>query len=114
MPEVVRAATEAYREEMDVVGQFLEERCTIDPQASISAATLWDEFSLWAAENSEDADRRTFVARLAGRGFEKRKAGHGRVWTWFGIKLKSMGQNENPAVSGVERDTPNPPAKRLN
>ena len=38
MPEVVKAATESYREEMDIIGQFLEERCVVDPRASVGAA----------------------------------------------------------------------------
>ena len=90
MPEIVKAATESYREEMDIIGQFLEERCVVDPQASVAAATLWDEFAFWASENGEQADRRIFAARLAARGFEKRKSGHGRIWTWFGVTLNPL------------------------
>src|SRR6476661_1786965 len=82
MPEIVRAETETYREEMDVIGQFLAERCTIEPKASVTAKVLWDEFYFWAADNGEKADRKLFAARLAARGFSKRQFGKERVWTW--------------------------------
>ena len=119
MPEIVKAATESYREEMDIIGQFLEERCVIDPQANVSAATLWDEFAFWASENGEQADRRIFAARLAARGFEKRKSGHGRIWTWFGVTLKSMAERQGIIVEAETEAHPkagrgDAPAKRPN
>ena len=97
-PEVVKSATSAYRDEMDLVGQFLEERCMFSPEATVSAKALYDEFYFWATDNGEQADRRTFTAHLAARAFEKRKVGHGRIWTWFGITLRSMVPNEGVGI----------------
>jgi putative DNA primase/helicase len=97
MPEVVRAETQAYREEMDVLGQFIAERCTEEPTASVSAKALWDEFYFWAQDNNEHADRKLLAARLAARGFTKRQYGKERVWTWFGISLKTTGQTRKVA-----------------
>jgi putative DNA primase/helicase len=78
VPEVVRAETQSYREEMDVIGQFLMERCVVDSNVSVTAKALWDEYYFWAADNGEKADRKLFAARLAARGFTKSRVGHER------------------------------------
>jgi putative DNA primase/helicase len=43
-PATVLASTQAYREDMDVVGQWLAERCEMDPNASVPTGSLYDDY----------------------------------------------------------------------
>jgi putative DNA primase/helicase len=46
-PEPVRLATEEYRAESDVVGQFLDDRCDVSPGHSVAAGELYADFRVW-------------------------------------------------------------------
>ncbi len=73
VPTVVKDATEAYRKEADLVGEFLEERCVVDPEAHVTVSAVWAEFAEWARENGEKMDRR--VSPIGSR--PKASAGRG-------------------------------------
>lgn len=88
LPAVVTAASQAYREENDPIGEFLDECCEIAPDATVTAGELWSEYLQWAAENLErPLDRKVLSARLEARGFRKQRVGHKRTWTWFGLRI---------------------------
>ncbi len=71
-PEVVQA-TGSYREEMDLLGAFLAERCdTSDPRAETSAKDLYGDYQEWAAEVGEKSvTQAAFGTRLSERGFQR-------------------------------------------
>jgi len=48
-PAKVQAATQAYREEMDVFGPFIRECCVIHPRADVWANDLWNAYKAWCA-----------------------------------------------------------------
>ena len=48
-PAKVQAATQAYREEMDVFGPFIRECCVIHPHAEVWANDLWNAYKAWCA-----------------------------------------------------------------
>lgn len=53
-PMEVRISTQSYRENNDVIGQFLNERIDIvrdKPEERINITSLFNEFRLWSAEN---------------------------------------------------------------
>jgi putative DNA primase/helicase len=90
VPAVVKAASQAYREENDKVGEFLDEGYEIAPDATIPAAELWSDYLQWTDSNQDrPLDRKVFSARLEGRGFRKQRVGHNRNWTWFGLSRKT-------------------------
>ncbi len=112
LPAVVQAASQAYREENDHIGEFLDERCEIAPDASIPAGDLWYEYCQWAAGNQErPLARKVFSARLEARGFRKQRLGHNRTWTWLGLRIKA-GDTFEPAsaadgdAGGCGRENP--------
>jgi P4 family phage/plasmid primase-like protien len=47
-PRAIANATEAYRQESDTLGQWLDERCTRGPQAEELTADLYEDFREWA------------------------------------------------------------------
>ena len=87
MPPSVKAATAAYREESDHVGEFLEDCCLLEPSALVSCVSLWKRYQSWVETNEElSLTQTTFGNRLGSRGFEKGK--QGTVRARKGLKLK--------------------------
>ena len=98
LPVAVKAATEAYREEMDSIAEFLDDRCIVHPNARVTAAALWEEYLDYAKGEHWQVDRRSFTARMESHKFLKVRAGHDRIWTWTGLCLKIEQNRQNIPV----------------
>lgn len=69
-PAGVLAATEAYREESDVLGEFLADRCTVDPAATVAAAALHSSYREWSdARGDTPLSAASLGRKLTDRGF---------------------------------------------
>lgn len=88
-PEEVRAATETYRAEMDVLGAFLAERCVIGRDERVSAADLYDSYADWCRATGErwSLTKKALGTKLGERGFTSKKIGGRHVW--FGVRGRS-------------------------
>jgi len=92
-PQEVRDATDGYRKDMDVLGQFLGERCIRNQLAQVTAKALYGEYKRWAEEGGEPAITQTaFGIRLGERNLEgvSKKTKRDGVW-WLGIGLRGEG-----------------------
>lgn len=99
VPEAVEKATDSYRAEMDVISEFLGDRCVLYAHAKIKAGELYDVYCKWCEDNSERAlSRRAFGQRLRERGFTSDKLST-HVF-WFGIGLTT-----GLEVGNQERET---------
>jgi len=86
-PEEVRQATLAYREEQDLLGGFITDRCQVATGNKESAASLFDEYVTWAQDSGEQpVTKRTFGRLLRDRGFVDSKGTAG-VRMWVGVCL---------------------------
>lgn len=80
-PPAVTDATRGYRDEMDSIGRFLAERCTVvdDPALRTTRsptrykfAGLYQAYDSWARDTGYDPmSKRAFAEELTRRGFEK-------------------------------------------
>jgi putative DNA primase/helicase len=87
-PSVIADATDEYRGEMDVIGNFLKERCIQGPGISMKARELFRCYQEWCDENNERAcSERILGLRLKELGLEQKRLGDGRYWQ--GIILKA-------------------------
>jgi len=87
IPKEVAAATDDYRTQMDAIGAFIEECCTIYENAKVSAGDLYKEYTIWTEENGERAlNKRQLSQRLGERGFRNER-GAGGWYFWKGIGL---------------------------
>lgn len=74
-PQEVEQATAGYRAEMDVMGQFLDERCLVDPQVRVQASALFQAYQAWCTANGEHAVTQTaFGRKLTERAFARKRA----------------------------------------
>jgi len=87
-PDVVLSATAEYREEMDILGTFLDECCVEDTAGEVSVGDLYEAYNEWCKESGEfKLPKNTFGTRLTERGIQRRKTGaKGRLWK--GIRLR--------------------------
>ena len=87
-PDEVRAAVSQYREEMDLLGQFIEEFCISDDCRPIKSSLLLTCYNAWAVKlGGEMLSAVSFSQRMEARGFEKRRSTRGTFWQ--GIQLKN-------------------------
>jgi putative DNA primase/helicase len=69
-PEEVRQATKGYKEEMDVVGDFIDECCVVSKTETATVKELYKSYAEWCEANGERAiKKREFGERLSERGF---------------------------------------------
>jgi putative DNA primase/helicase len=91
-PAEVRAATGQYRSDMDILGDFLAERCVVLPGAEVTSAELNQAYRAWCEKTGERAmSARSLGLRLKERGFTQKHSGESRARTWMGIGLGSEG-----------------------
>jgi putative DNA primase/helicase len=93
-PEAVQAATRAYREESDTLGQFLGQRCHIATsdyglrQPGAGSQVLYESWKSWCHHNGEDpASNKEFSSMLEERGLRKKQTKTGAKW--LGVTLLS-------------------------
>lgn len=87
MPPEIEAATNEYREEMDVTGRFIDECCIIDENVKAKAKDLYQSYKEWCEENGEYAtSQKMFGGKLRDKNFEKRRGHGGSIW-WFGVGI---------------------------
>ena len=81
IPPAVRSYTAEYRAENDPLGAFLEDRCTLTPEATTSAGELRAAYEVWATRNGErPLGPRKFAEALRGHGSEQHRTKNGRYW----------------------------------
>jgi putative DNA primase/helicase len=74
-PGVVQAATLQYREDMDVLQQFIEDECSRDPGSRISSSELYRGYQSWCMSSGlRTMSDRTFGKKLTAKGYESRKS----------------------------------------
>lgn len=86
-PEAVKSATQAYRDNEDVLHDFIEERCLASKAASISVSELYATYVDWAEKNeNRPLGKRIFGEKLREKGFSVFVGNRNRKF-WSGIRL---------------------------
>jgi putative DNA primase/helicase len=89
-PNIIIRATDEYRAEMDVIGNFLKERCIQKPGVAIKARELYKTYSEWCDENNEHACSERFLGlRLKELGLEQKRSNDGRYWQGIHLLAES-------------------------
>jgi putative DNA primase/helicase len=79
-PEEVKDATAAFRQQQDVLGMFIDERCIVNADAKVKSGDLYAAYKAWCLATGEHAVNQTrFGEAISERGFGKmRSGGHWR------------------------------------
>jgi len=85
-PKAVLFATDEYRGEMDVIGNFIKEKCRQKKDSTIAIKKLYKVYSDWCEENNEyPVSERFFTLRLKEMGFEQGRTSAERFWVGITI-----------------------------
>ena len=90
-PAAVKRATQSYREEEDLIGEFILANCELDPEAWTSTAELYQAFTSWWRETRGPVARPPmprWFGRALGERPELRPTKRRKVRGWSGIALK--------------------------
>jgi hypothetical protein len=92
-PKTVTDATKQYREEMDTLAAFIEDRCVVREGTVAPATPLYKQYQRWCDDAGEKPEtQKMFGMRLRERGFvsDKIKRGpHKDRKGWLGIGLRA-------------------------
>lgn len=91
-PEEVSAAVQDYRDQMDPLKEWMDEKCLIAPDLTATAGDLYGSYSDWAEHNLQKRERltkRAFGLALGEKSFENGK-GTGGVRLWRGLGLRTF------------------------
>ena len=92
-PAIVLNATDEYKNEMDVIGNFIKESCIQKPEASIRIRELFKAYQEWCEQNNEHAVSERFLGlRLKEMGFEQKRSSEARFWLGLGLRVTESKQ----------------------
>ena len=106
IPDEVRLATAAYREEMDTIGGFLAECCELDDHATESFVALHERFNGWASKGEQMTARR-FSNVLSDRGFGVVRSGSNGSRRRVGLRLVALTPHGTDASDGLTANSGN-------
>jgi putative DNA primase/helicase len=87
-PPIIIRATDEYRAEMDVIGNFLKERCEMKQDVSVKARELFKCYQDWCDDHNEHAVSERFLGlRLKELGLGQKRSQDGRYWQ--GLTLRA-------------------------
>jgi len=85
-PKIITKATDDYRDEMDVIGNFIKECCLQKVNVSIKIKELFKAYLFWCNENNERVcSERFFSLRLKEMGFQQNRTAETRFWVGIGL-----------------------------
>lgn len=89
VPVAISSATAAYREEMDVMGEWIRERCVERSDVSAMASVLYASYRDWAEKNGYKAPMTSnaFGRRLSDRGIHRQRIASGSLWKGLSLRM---------------------------
>jgi putative DNA primase/helicase len=90
-PKSIRRATRDYRDENDLLGEFIAQQCGLDPEAWTPTTELYRAFSDWWTETRgarAAAISMGWFARMLGERAELTVKKRNHIRGWYGIALK--------------------------
>jgi putative DNA primase/helicase len=90
-PEEVRKATAGYRSEMDVIGDFMADRCFRGERLQVDKDELYKAYQMWSETAGERTEtKRKFGMLLKERGIEDGRNSERTKRIWKGIGLSTL------------------------
>jgi putative DNA primase/helicase len=86
-PLKVREATASYRDEMDLIGDFIGDCCVLGETQSTRKKHLYEAYESWSQANGEKPiSKKLLGMKLAERGFDDYRCGSARHWIGIGLR----------------------------
>lgn len=87
IPDSVKAATDDYRQEQDVLRDFIAEALYVDDHATCGNSELYEAYQAWSRSVGEkySLGRKKFTQKMEAKGFDQVRDGSRRYWLGIGI-----------------------------
>jgi putative DNA primase/helicase len=86
VPDAVEQATTGYKEEMDVLGQFLDEHCTVHEDRAVRSSQLYKAWKSWCETNGEmERSNKWLTQRMEEKGFASTRRNNGMHFLGIGL-----------------------------
>jgi putative DNA primase/helicase len=86
-PRSILEAVAEYKSEMDILGQWVEEKCVVDPGVKVQSSVAYDDYKRWAMSNGYQLlSHNAFSRRLKER-YRKEKNRDGTFY--HGLRMKT-------------------------
>jgi putative DNA primase/helicase len=103
-PEEVKKATAGYRSEMDVIGDFMADRCFRGERLEVAKDELYKAYQVWCDDAGERSEtKRKFGMLLIERGIEDGRNSDRtkRIWKGIGLSVVKVRASHAPAMEDV-------------
>lgn len=98
----IKAATEQYRKDQNVLGQFIEDCCAVAPNVWITKGDLYKAYKPWAENMGEFVMTQTeFNDRIANQFEDGRSGPRGRHWKGVTVRREYMMHDEDEQERAV-------------
>lgn len=103
-PQIVKDLTAEYRSENDLVGKFINDTYTRDPQSHVFVADMTAALKQWCELNNVDVPKGQFFnQQMKAKGFKLSTKSHRRLSAWVGLKAlevetRETGEREQPSL----------------
>lgn len=84
-PKIVREATSDYRDDEDLLLQFVKDCCKISPSAEVGASELYQGYRNWCTDNALKPMSGTAFGREMGERYEKTRTTGGMTYSGLGL-----------------------------
>jgi putative DNA primase/helicase len=88
-PEIVKTATEEYRESEDLLNYFINDRCSLGAQKRAKAGELYKAYVEWCSDMGHKPMSGTRFGREIGKRFDAEKDVHGKYYLGIEINFAS-------------------------
>jgi len=98
-PDEVQLAAKRYREDVDLLGQFINDRCECGPEFTAKSEELCNAYNHWQHQNgNESVGSHIFSSQMEMKGFRKKRTNKGILW--LGIHI----DNHNSEFEDIPDD----------
>lgn len=95
-PEKVDLATNAYREEEDITGMFIGDRCDVGKTESVKASQLYAAYSTWCKDSGFSAMSLSTFGQELCKKFDRKRTNSGFVYHGIGLRDPIQAQKGIP------------------
>lgn len=107
IPDKVRSATTAYREDMDEIGSFLQSQTVSYESAKVPSSRLYEVYRRWCEQQGSKAfKQKTFNQRVEERGYARSRSRYGIYFLGLGLLHSDAGEgggDDNDRYADDER-----------
>ena len=90
-PDIVKSSTLAYRDENDLIGEFISECYTIDESSDVQASHIYKKYKSWAEELGHHPINGTRFGKELTKRFEKEKRKNRTFYLGIGLIVEEQG-----------------------